>query len=253
MAEKIILTADLYDNAVTEKKGDYIAKAAITGTLRNEQIADRIVAKRTEYRKETIVNILDLADQEKVEAIAENKSVIDGVGQYLLSILGAFDGEKAPFDPAKHKLSATFIPSKKLRDRLSDVQVQTRPAITGPVINSITDSTTGELNGLLTSGSAAVINGSNIKVAGDAENVGVFLVPISGDPLKCPLLIHNNPSQLTVMLPTLTDGEYTLSITTQSGAGNKLVKDPRTYTFPVLLYVGEKPGGDDEDDRPVIE
>ena len=99
MGEKIILTADLYDNAVTEKKGDYTAKAAITGTLRNEQIADRIVTKRTEYRKETIVNILDLADQEKVEAIAENKSVIDGVGQFLLSILGAFDGEKAPFDP----------------------------------------------------------------------------------------------------------------------------------------------------------
>lgn len=252
MGEKIILTADLYDNAVTEKKGDYTAKAAITGTLRNEQIADRIVTKRTEYRKETIVNILDLADQEKVEAIAENKSVIDGVGQFLLSILGAFDGEKAPFDPEKHKLSATFIPGKKLRDRLADVQIQTRPAVTGPVINSITDSTTGELNGVLTSGSAAVIDGSNIKIAGDAENIGVFLTPADGTPLKCPLLIHNNPSQLTVMLPTLADGEYTLSLTTQFGAGNKLVKEARTYTFPVLLYVGKKPdeGGSD---RPEIE
>lgn len=41
-AEKIKLSVNLYDNAITEVKGDY-------------------VAKRTEYRKETIVNILDLA------------------------------------------------------------------------------------------------------------------------------------------------------------------------------------------------
>ena len=54
------------------------------------------------------------------------------------------------------------------------------------------------------------------------------------------------------MLPALENGEYTLSIVTQYGSSNKLVKEPRTYTFPVLLYVGDKPGGG-EDDRPVIE
>ena len=60
-AEKIKLSVNLYDNAITEVKGDY-------------------VAKRTEYRKETIVNILDLAGQEKVNAIAEGKSVVAGGG-----------------------------------------------------------------------------------------------------------------------------------------------------------------------------
>ena len=252
MAEKIILTADLYDNALTEKKGDYVAKAAITGTLRNDGIADRIVAKRTEYRRETIINILNLADEEKANAIAENKSVIDGVGQYLLSILGSFDGEKAPFDPAKHKLAVSFAPGKFLRELLKSVEVQTRPASTGPVINSIIDSTTNELNGQLTSGSAAVIDGANIRIAGDDKVVGVFFTKTGGTAKKCPLLIHNNPSQLTVMLPALEDGEYTLSIVTQYAANNKLVKDARTYTFPVVLYVGAKPGGG-EDDRPVIE
>jgi len=41
MEEQIILSVDLYDNALTEKQGDYAGKPRITGTLRNEDIALR--------------------------------------------------------------------------------------------------------------------------------------------------------------------------------------------------------------------
>ena len=50
MAEQIILNTDLYDNLLTERKGDYTAKPRITGTLYNTDIAARIVAARTEYQ-----------------------------------------------------------------------------------------------------------------------------------------------------------------------------------------------------------
>lgn len=253
MAEKIKLTVNLYDNAITEVKGDYVAKPVVTGSLHNSEIADRIVAKRTEYRKETIVNILDLADLEKVNAIAEGKSVVDGVGQYLVNVSGSFDGEKAPFNPAVHKLGVSYMPGKLLRDTLkNNVVVSTQAATTGPVINDIVDTTTGEKNLLLTSSGPAVISGVNIKVAGDDPTNGIYLTPAEGEAKKVTLLIHNNPSQITFMLPALADGEYKLSLTTQYSAGNNLVKEARTYTFPVLLYVGDVPGGDD-DDRPVIE
>ena len=42
-----------------------------------------------------------MGDQEKVTAIAEGKSVVDGVGQYMATLTGPFEGEKAAFDPAK--------------------------------------------------------------------------------------------------------------------------------------------------------
>lgn len=90
MAEQIILNTDLYDNLLTERKGDYTAKPHITGTLYNTDIAARIVAARTEYQHGTILNILDMADSHKVQAIAEGKSVVDGVGQYLVNVQGAF-------------------------------------------------------------------------------------------------------------------------------------------------------------------
>ena len=66
--EKITLNVDLYDNIMTEQKGDYTGRARITGSLHNKEIAARIIKERTEYRQETIENILDLADQKKVEA-----------------------------------------------------------------------------------------------------------------------------------------------------------------------------------------
>ena len=77
---KYNFNAELYDNPLTEKEGDYIARPTVNTTIRNEQIAERIVEERTEYRPETIANILDLADKKKAEAIAQGCSVIDGVG-----------------------------------------------------------------------------------------------------------------------------------------------------------------------------
>ena len=122
MAEETnILYVDLYDNVLTEKKGDYMGKVAITGSLRNADIARRIVEKRTEYRPETIQNILDLADEEKIIALTEGKSCVDGVGQLLLRVTGSFDGEQAPFDPEKHSLDVSFTRGKALRERLAKV------------------------------------------------------------------------------------------------------------------------------------
>ena len=242
MAEEIILSADLYNNAVTERTDDYTAKPRITGTARNRQVAERIVARGSEFRGETIEHILNMADQEKALLISMGKSVVDGVGQYLVNISGPFIGETAPFDPAKNKLGVTYTIGKLLRDMLNSVKVETRKATTGPVINNIIDSTTGEENTQLTSASAAIINGENIRIDGEGKNIGVFFTKTGGTPQKATLVIHNNPSQLTVLMPAMEDGEYTLSITTQYGHGGKQVKEPRTYTFPTLLYVGEKSG-----------
>ena len=123
MAEQIILNTDLYDNLLTERKGDYTAKPRITGTLYNTDIAARIVAARTEYQHGTILNILDMADSHKVQAIAEGKSVVDGVGQYLVNVQGAFEGEKAQFEPGKHALGITYTMGKLLRETLKLVKV----------------------------------------------------------------------------------------------------------------------------------
>ena len=79
--EQISLKPDLEDNPLTERKGDYPAKPRITGTVRNTNIADRIVAARTEYQHGPILNILNMAEEHKVQAIAQRPSVIAGDGE----------------------------------------------------------------------------------------------------------------------------------------------------------------------------
>ena len=200
--EQITLNIDLYDNIMTEKEGDYTGRPRITGTLYNKQIAARIVKAGTEYKQESIEYILDRADKAKVEAIAEGKSVIDGVGQYLVTARGSFIGENAQFDPVKHSLGVSYTPGQLLRSQLKKTKVVCNgTAKTGPVINSITDSTTGSVNEIITS-------------AGPAVETKVL---------------------------------YTLSVTTQYSSSNKMLKNPRTYRFPILLSDGksndeERPG-----------
>ena len=66
--------------------------------------------------------------------------------------------------------------------------------------------------------------------------------------MKCPVIIRNAPSELTVMLPAIeTKVLYTLSVTTQYSSSNKMLKNPRPYRFPILLSDGksndeERPG-----------
>lgn len=254
MAEKTILTVDLYDNILTEKANDYTGKVNITGTVRNPQIAERIVKARTEYRLETIINILDLSDQIKVDAIAEGKSVIDGVGQWLLNISGLIDGEQPRFDTSKHKFGVTFTPGSKLLAMLKNLSANFRMAKTGPVINTFTDSTTKLVNQALTPNAPAVINGASLIIKGDDPSVGVYFTP-DGEgktPVKVNLIVSNTISQIIIQIPDLPDGQYMLSVTTQAGASYSLVKEPRTYQFPILLTVGSQQGGGG-DDRPEIE
>lgn len=251
MEEKSILTVDLYENLLTEKPGDYSGKVRITGTVHNKEVAQRFVKARTEYRPETIENILNIADQIKVEIIAEGKSLVDGVGQYLLNIKGPFEGEDPKFKPEIHTLGVTYTPGKLLLKALKQISVDPRIAKTGPVINSFTDSTTGSINETITSGGPAVIEGSTLLLKGDDATVGVYFTPDGGgEAKKVQTIVMNTKSQIIISIPQLSAGQYALSVTTQAGSNYQLVKEPRTYKFPILLTVGSG-GGDD--DRPVIE
>lgn len=248
MAGKIILNADLYDNVLTEKPGDFTAKPRITGTYRNTDVAADIVAERTEFRPETIVNILTLADQKKVQAIAAGKSLIDGVGQYLLHLSGSFEGEAPVFNPEIHIPGITFTPGKPLQGALKNITFNLDKATTGPVINQVVDVRTRSVSQRVTPGKNIIISGANLLLKGDNEANGIYFTKdeAGATPVKVEFFSRSTVSEQIVEVPeSLADGQYELSITTQAGSGYKLLKEPRTYVFPILLTVGEGGGSTD--------
>lgn len=249
MAGKIILNADLYDNVLTEKPGDFTAKPRITGTYRNADVAADIVAERTEFRPETIVTILVMADQKKVQALANGKSLVDGVGQYLLSLSGSFEGESPVFNPEIHVPGITFTPGKPLQDALKNITFNLNKATTGPVINQVVDVRTESVNQRVTPGKNIIISGANLLIKGDNEANGIYFTKdeAGAKPVKVEFFSRSTVSEQIVEVPeSLADGQYELSLTTQFGPNYKTLKEPRTYVFPILLTVGEGGGGDSE-------
>ena len=94
----------------------------------------------------------------------------------------------------------------------------------------------------------AIIFGSTLLIKGDHPSVGVYFTKDEegATPTKVLLIVRNTTSEIIIQIPQLAEGQYWLSVTTQAGAGYSLVKDPRTYKFPILLTVGAGGGGDSE-------
>lgn len=239
------ISAELYDNPLTEKEGDFTARPTVNTSMHNKELGEEIVKKRTEYRLETIINILDLGDQEKAIAIAQGISVIDGVGQYLVNIRGAFDSATDKFDPKRHSLGVSYNPGKILRKLLADTGVNvTKVATTGPVIGKVYDPMSDTTNDQLTPSQPIKIMGSNLKVLGDPAIAGVFFIKDADKTsTRSPLIVTNIPSELTVMVPPLAEGLYSVQVVTSYANGSKQTKEPRAANFPILLTVGE--GGND--------
>lgn len=105
--EQITLNIDLYDNIMTEKEGGHRPPSYHRHSV---QQTDSRPYRESRYgvqtRKASVYP--RSCHKAKVEAIAEGKSVIDGVGQYLVTARGSFIGENAQFDPVKHSLGVSY-------------------------------------------------------------------------------------------------------------------------------------------------
>lgn len=236
------LNVSLYDNPLTPEKDDYTAKVQLNGTLTNEQIANEIVAERTEYRPETILNILNISDEIKRTRLASGFAINDGVTQMYPAVSGRFVGAAAQFDSAVHSVGVTMVASSALRTAMSETKVVVQgPAPVGPVINKVLDVYTGKENNTITVNKSLKIFGQRLRIAGDNALVGIWFIAANESATRTrvddPDVVDNNPSQLTVTVPALAAGDYYVEVVTQSTAGQTLIKDPRSYQYGLALTI----------------
>jgi len=237
------LNVSLYDNPLTERKDDFVGRVQLNGVLTNETVAKFIVAERTEFRYETILNILTLGDEVKCQHLAAGYAVNDGVAHMRPSITGNFIGSAAQFNPAVHSVGVSMSPAATLRNAIKEATVVMQGlAVSGTVINKVQDMYSGEENGLITPNRNLKIFGQRLKIAGEnPANVGIWFIKSDDETARVKVderdIIDNNPSQLTVVIPTLTTGEYYVEVTTQYSTGSALLKEPRTFRFELPLMV----------------
>ncbi|MDR2417479.1 MAG: hypothetical protein LBD79_00305 [Treponema sp.] len=85
----------------TDVENDYTAEVSSAGdTLRNSDIADRIVAARSELRPETVLSILTIRDEIARDALVQGSAVQDGCVRISPKVSGSWIGVSHTFDPA---------------------------------------------------------------------------------------------------------------------------------------------------------
>lgn len=239
---KSSVIVELYDLTLTERKDDRFGRVVTTKSLNEDDLIAKAVARRTDISATTLRASVEILQGIAIEEIANGASVKFGLGYFNLGVSGVFYGDNAQWDGSQHSLWVKSIPTAELREAVLASVVDVRGmAAVGIAINTLTDVTTGDVNGRITPGGGVNITGSKIKIDGDSPAVGLSLINQATNEAtaiaKTAILV-NDPSKITFIVPpTLATGDYKLSLTTQFSPSVKSLKDARTLLFDYVLSV----------------
>ena len=173
-----------------------------------------------------------------------------------------------PVDHDKVRVYASFRQGTAVTEALAQAKLQLflQPAATGPYIAGMTSALYSEQTGTggavtrvplpMEAGGMAVITGNGLKVVGTDPTVGVTLTSVDNPGtsyfIPASKISPNTPKKLQFVLPAgVTEGAWTVKVTTQYSGSQNLTKEPRSFTLPRPIYVGiapdepEEPGGSD--------
>ena len=234
--KKFVWEVYLRPNTLTkENDRDCIADVhAHVQTQRNEDIADIITKERTEFRKETILNILAMRDKAVKDFIQDGNSFMDGLVQISPRVSGVWETENAAYDEKVHRRTVDLIPTADLRTALDAIGVKVLGAKDSTArITAVTDTATGLKDGTLTIGDDIIIEGEKIKVDEKDSQQGVFFKAANGTEYKTTRRLSvNNPSQLIARVPKeVPAGAVTVIVRTKYSGTARLLKDMREIVF----------------------
>ncbi len=237
--KKFVWEVHLRPNTLTKDNDrDCIADVhAHDATQRNEDIAEMITKERSEFRKETIINILNMRDKAVKDIIQEGLSFMDGLVQISPRVSGVWETENSSYDEKIHKRTVDLIPTADLRTTLDAIGVKVLGAKEETArITEITDTATGLKDGTLTIGDDIIIEGSKIKVDETDPAQGVFFKAENGTEYKTNRRLSvNNPSQIIARVPKeVPEGKVEVMVRTKFSTGNKTLLQIReiVYGYP---------------------
>ena len=203
-------------------------------TQRNKDIADIIVKERTEFRPETIMNILTMRDKVVTQLLEEGLSVMDGVVQITPRVSGVWETEGAEYDEKIHKRTVDIVPTADLRDVLDAISVKVLGAKEATArITSITDTATGLKDGTITIGDDIIIEGDKLKIDEKDAAQGVFFKAANGIEYKTTRRLSvNKPSQIIARVPKeVPAGAVTVIVRTKYSSTAKPLKEIKEIIF----------------------
>ena len=241
-SEQLIVRVQTYENALTERTDDYVGKVLLNGYVDMEDLAEDIIPVVGNVQYETIVGIAKRLTEAAVKRLKMGCTVNFGICHARPVVKGPFFGRHPQFDPEINSIQVAMSPTQAVREGMANIPVEMiGQAVTGPIINTVTDVKTGEVDGQITPNRNLKIFGSRVEIAGEAEENGVYFVSLAEGAERVKVdptdIVDNKPSQLTILVPALEKGEYYLEIITQFSSRSTTTKASRTYRFEQVLSV----------------
>ena len=234
--------AYLYDNALTkDNPNDFVARVNSERSLNVKQISEMAVSRGgADVSAAAMEHAVNLFLKEMAYQLCDGYSVNTGYFTATANIRGIFDSATEKFNPEKHSILFQFNQGESLRKELPSIEVEILGvAESGIFISQVTDVKSGSVNDLLTPGRNLKIAGQKLKIVGDNADIGIYFVNQATDErtqVDDSDMVTNNPSELIVVIPALTVGNYRLEVNTQYAVGSTL-KEPRSTIFDKLLTV----------------
>lgn len=234
----------LADNTVTtDNKDDKILLLNSAGNVDLNKIYEEMKLEDTGLRQETLVHVTSLFLRVIARLIVNGYNVNTGLFRAVAQFTGVIESGK--WDPAKNAVYVSFYQDKILREAIADTTIEILGTKADVMyILEVEDKKTKLKNGTATAGRNLSVRGAMLKIAGTNEACGVTLTNDSGVVTKLDedMIPTNKPSELLLLLPSgLTNGTYTLTVTTQY-SGNAMLKEPRSVSTTLIIEGGgEKP------------
>lgn len=216
-------------------------------TLSIEDIALRVVEKRSEYRKETLVTTFNLLKREIYDAIEEGFNVDFGFGRTEITLNGSFESLYEKFDPERHTLAPRLRPAPQLKQRVGNLKAenetyqldynsQPRPQYVSLRIQPRTPDSDEPYNQLPAGEHHFIsIYGDRLKLVGDHPSVGLTLRRPDGseEHFYPPSEVFINTAGRLCFTPgfAFTEGEWEAIVLTQYNPTSHHYKTPRLGTL----------------------
>lgn len=250
-AQELALTKDVKD--------DYYLTVKLQKCLSLKEIAEEVAAMSTRQEEAEEVERITKRSMEVMEwFLSAGYSISTPMGYFRPTVSGVMLESELAGSPNRDRLSlgVSYSMSEGMRQALADAEldVEIQKAAVGPQIYQVLNiqdaqnpdaMTRGEGTGIA-AGENCVIKGKKLKVGGTGKSIGVTLTRQDGSsketfffpPSK---LYPNTATQVGFIMPaSAAEGSvWSVTLCTQLGATNELLKEPRTVTMADYFVVGK--------------
>lgn len=228
----------LTENHLTPDPDDRTAIPANIRSYNDEQIIDRMLQRGTTLTRADLRAAITLYREEHGYIIEEGGAINTSLLKATPAIKGKFNDATDSYDNARHSFYYSANLAQPMKEKAAKTKMnKVQAPEAGPVITAVKDSVSKLTDGTMTAGGVLDIYGLRLKVFPEIAGNGVFFVAADGTEHQAETFIDNKPSRIIVMIPPLSQGDYTLEVRTNFTGTNTPGKQLRTVAYRINMSI----------------